>query len=267
MRKIFLVFGIIVFCFFLTGAYTVFAQEETVSNTQQSETVSNVEQGETGSDTNWKQELDSGKQQIQEQKQGNLQNAQAARVEEDQLRQQIKAAMNAGDMKVAGRLREQLKSIHQENLQEKAQDMQNMQAAKQELQSNVQEARQADNLPSGPQGETGTNVGNPPGSKGGPGVGVDRRPGFDKDNNPPGAKGGPGTNWENKPGPMGGPGAGPDRRPGMNSSGSQGGPGIGADRRPGMGNPSGAKGGPGATPNRAGSQGGTGGQRGGGKSR
>ena len=257
MRKMFLVFGIIVFCFFLTGAYAVFAQEETVSN---------VEQGETGSDTNWKQELDSGKQQIQEQKQGNLQNAQAARVEEDQLRQQIKAAMNAGDMKVAGRLREQLKSIHQENLQEKAQDMQNMQAAKQELQSNVQEARQADNLSSGPQGETRTNAGNPPGPKGGPGAGADRRPGFDKDNNPPGAKGGPGTNWENKPGPQGGPGVGADRRPGMNSSGSQGGPGIGADRRPGMGNPSGAKGGP-ATPNRAGSQGGTGGQRGGGKSR
>jgi len=165
MRKICLLFSIIVLCFFSISIYTVFAQDETTV------------------DTDWKQELSSDKQQIKTQKEEISQNAQEAKAEETQLRQQIKAAMDSGDMQTAQQLKEQLRLVHQKNIQEKKQDMQEMQEAKQDLKNDVMEARQQGDLP----------------------------PKFDRDNNPPGPKGGAGTNWENVPGPKGGPGAGPDR--------------------------------------------------------
>ncbi|MCX5699861.1 MAG: hypothetical protein NTX01_09255 [Candidatus Omnitrophica bacterium] len=167
MRKMFLVFSIIVFCFFLTGVYLVFAQEEAVSNIAQGETAGNVEQEETTS-----------KQQMQAQKQELSQNAQAARAEEDQLKQQIKAAMDSGDTQTAQQLRGQLRSVHQENLRGKMQDKQEMQAAKK------------DNNPPGPKGGAGTNWENKPGLQGGPGASPNRKP---KIGNPPGPKGGPGV--------------------------------------------------------------------------
>lgn len=165
MGRTLLLFSIIVLCFFSVGIYTVSAQDEATA------------------DTDWKQELSSDKQEIKAQKQEISQNAKEARGEEAQLRQQIKAAMDSGDMQTAQQLKEQLRSLHQENLQEKKQDIQEMQEAKQDLKNDLMEARQQRDLP----------------------------PKIDRDNNPPGPKGGAGTNWENVPGPKGGPGAGPDR--------------------------------------------------------
>ena len=168
MQKKFLLFSVIIFVLTLIGTYSVLAQEG----------------GESTSRADWKQEIYSDKQQIQEQKQEISADAQAARTEEEQLRQQIKMAMDAGNLQLAQDLKHQFRSVHQANLQEKTQDQQNMQAAKQELKSDIQDARQEGYLP----------------------------PKRDKDNNPPGAKGGPGTNWENPPGPKGGPGASPNRK-------------------------------------------------------
>jgi Mg-chelatase subunit ChlI len=170
MKKLFLVLSAIVFCLFLTGTYRALAQD--------------VEQEAVTSEANRKQVLDSGKQQIQAQRQEISQNAQAARAEEDQLKQQIKAALDSGDTQTAQQLREKLKFVHQENLQGKMQDEQEMQAAKQDFKDSVTEAHQEGYL----------------------------HPKIDKDNNPPGPKGGPGTNWENPPGPKGGAGASPNRK-------------------------------------------------------
>ena len=185
MRKVLLVLGSIVFCFCLSIVGQVRAQEAASSDSGQ-EVSSDVQQKEA-SGTDWKQELGAEKQQIQEQNQEMSQNAQAARAEKGQLREQIKAAMDSGDTQTAGKLKEQLRAVHKANMQQKMQDTQAMQGIKQDLKSDVKEARQEGDLP----------------------------PRKDLDNNPPGPKGGPGTNWENKPGPQGGPGAGPDRKPGF----------------------------------------------------
>ncbi len=173
MQKMFLVFSFSVLCFFLSGLGKIQAEDEAAS------------------DANWKQELRSDKQQIQEQRQGMLQDAQAAREEEAQLRQQIKAAFDAGDIQTVQKLKDQLRSMHQENLQEKMQDKQEMQEAKQDFRSDIKEAHQEGYL----------------------------KPKKDWDNNPPGPRGGEGTNWENKPGPRGGPGTSPDRRPSSGAGG------------------------------------------------
>lgn len=142
MEKMFLVFSVIIFCFFLMGTCLVFAQEGVVYNVPQSETASNLEEEETTSDANWKQELTFDKQQIQAQMQEVAQNVQAAKVEEAQLKQQIKAATDSGDMETVQQLREELRSVHQENLQEMMQDKQKIQAAKQEFKNNVKKASQ-----------------------------------------------------------------------------------------------------------------------------
>jgi len=208
MRKMILIFSSMLICLFLTGVYAVFAQEGI------------------------RQEIGYDKQQIKAQKQEISQNAQAAKQEEVKLREQIKAAMDSGDTETAQKLREQLRVVHQENLQEKTQDKQEMQAAKKELKSDIGEAQQADYFfpdapiakPSaGPDLENkslpiakpsaGPDLGNVPVFQGGPGIGPKIKPALDKDNNPPGPKGGAGTNWENKPGPQGGPGASPDKKP------------------------------------------------------
>ncbi len=122
------------------------------------------------------------RQEIREQKV----NAQSAKAEENQLREQIRAAVRAGDLETAEKLRTQLRLMHRENVQEKVQD-------KKEIQSRV---RQLNNS---------TQDESPSGSK-------KPRLRFDNDDNPPGPKGGAGTNWENPPGPRGGSGASPNRK-------------------------------------------------------
>ena len=116
-----------------------------------------------------------GRQQLQEQRKEIKDNMEAARAEEKQLRLRIADALQANDTQAAAQLKEELRAMHQKNVQGMQQDRQAMQAARQEFKNDVQETRQAG------------------------------------DNNPPGPMGGPGTNWENRPGPQGGPGASPNR--------------------------------------------------------
>lgn len=171
MRKIFVAVSCITFCFSLiAGAGKLCAQEN-------------------ASNTDLKQEVNSDKQDIKAAHQAMKQNAQAARTEEKQLQQQIKDAVASGDMATANQLKAQLKSTHQENVQEKKQDIQNLKAQKKELRQDTKGARRAGYPPPPP-----------------------RPLRVDRDNNPPGPRGGPGTNWENPAGPAGGPGASPDRR-------------------------------------------------------
>ncbi|MDD5561265.1 MAG: hypothetical protein PHT50_03935 [Candidatus Omnitrophica bacterium] len=260
MRKTFLVFIAIVFCFLLTGAYTVSAQEKGGVGIQEDESDFNIEEDEMDQDPGL------AGQQLQAQKQAISQHAQAAKAEEAQLKQQIKAALDSGDMKTAQQIREKLRLTHQENLQEKMRDMKNIQESKQDLRNKAKETQEGsdlffnkdrDNNPPGPKGGPGTNWENPPGPKGGPGAGLDGKPRFDRDNNPPGPKGGPGTNWENPPGPKGGPGAGPAGKM-VNPPGPKGGPGAGPAGK--MVNPPGPKGGPGVGSGK--SQGGAKGKKG-----
>jgi len=133
----------------------------------------------------YKQERIEDRQAINSQKAAIKENASAARQEERQLKEQIRAAQTSGDTATAKSLREQLKSTHQQNLQERKQNRQAIGEAKKEMRQDRREAIKERILP----------------------------PRRDRDNNPPGPKGGPGTNWENRPGPQGGPGASPNRGP------------------------------------------------------
>ncbi len=214
MKKALLAVSGIVFCFFLCGISSVYAQQE----------------------------------------EGSSANAQAARAEEQNLKQQIKTATEAGDTATAKRLIEQHRAMHQENLQQKQQDMQSMRESRKELKSDIKQARQEgympppkplvdkDNNPPGPAGGKGTNWENPPRPEGASGASPDRKPRIDRDNNPPGPVGGRGTNWENRPGPQGGPGASPNIRHQGNPPGPAGGPGVSRE------NHSRHQGGPGAGP-------------------
>jgi DNA-binding ferritin-like protein len=77
-------------------------------------------QDEASSDTGAQaQELSSGRQEIMESRQQIKENAAQARGEEKQLREQINQAMQSGDMETANQLKDQLRSVHQENMQQK----------------------------------------------------------------------------------------------------------------------------------------------------
>ncbi len=181
MKKALEVFGSVIFCFFLSAASNVIAQ------------------GDSSSGTPLKQELGLDRQQIKEQHKEMKEDAQAAKGQESQLKQQIRDAVAAGDKQKSHQLRGQLHAVHQENVQERQQNKQAMHSARSELKSDMKEAHQGKGLP----------------------------PRLDKDNNPPGPKGGQGTNWENVPGPQGGSGASPDRKHVVNkSSRPSGGPGT-----------------------------------------
>ena len=265
MIKVIAVFISLFLCFFLFKVSSVVAEEGVVAQT---EVAANVEDQQESSNAGFKQQIFDDRQQLQEQRKEIKGNMEAARGEEQQLRQRIIDALQTNDLQTATQLKEELRVMHQENVQRMQQDKQAMQAAKQGLKNDVQQAQQTGgNNPPGPMGGPGTNWENPPGPMGGPGASSDARPRFDRDNNPPGPKGGAGTNWENPPGPMGGPGVSPDKRPKLdrdnnppgpkggagtnweNKPGPQGGPGA-SPNRPGIVNPPGPKGGPKAGGNR-----------------
>lgn len=133
---------------------------------------------------NWKQVLMSDKAEVKEQKREIKENAQAAKAQELELKKQIKDALDAGDAGTAEKLRNQLRAMHRENVQERVEDKRELQSQLWELKKDTHEAKK----------EWHKHVAG------------------DRDNNPPGPKGGPGTNWENPPGPKGGAGSSPDRR-------------------------------------------------------
>ncbi|MCX5669061.1 MAG: hypothetical protein NTX89_02945 [Candidatus Omnitrophica bacterium] len=229
MRKVIVAFGSLFLCFSLFKVGTVVAEEGAVA---QAEVAANIEDQQESSDAGSKQQFIDDRQQLQEQRKEIKGNMEAARGEENQLRQRILDALQANDLQTATQLKEELRAMHQENVQGMQQDKQAMQAAKQELKNDLQQAQQAGgNNPPGPMGGPGTNWENPPGPMGGPGTSPNVKPRLDRDNNPPGPKGGAGTNWENKPGPQGGPGASPNRPGIVNPPGPRGGPKAGGNRK------------------------------------
>ena len=150
MKKGVFIFSGVVFCILLCNTCKIYAQE-----------------GE--SNANWKQELASGRQEIKGERQELKQDAQAALAEEDQLRQQIRNAVEAGDMKTADQLKAQLRKTHHENVQERQQDQKDIQSARHELIQETQEMKKA-------HFEKMDRDNNPPGAKGGPGASPDRKP-------------------------------------------------------------------------------------------
>jgi len=95
MRKTVVVFAGVIFCFLLSGACQIYAQEGNYSN------------------VNWKKEIRSDKQQIKEQRKEIKQDSQEARAEEEVIKKRIREAMAAGNTEKAAQLKEQLKSFHQ----------------------------------------------------------------------------------------------------------------------------------------------------------
>lgn len=155
----------------------------------------------SGSTTDWKQELSSDQAAIKAQKEQMKGNAQAGKEEERALHEKIRQAIQSGDHQTAQTLMGQLKTMHQENVQQRQQDRQALKSARQELNSDRKKAwtERTDKNKDGTVDQTEKQQ-----TRG-------WWRGRDKDNNPPGKAGGPGTNWENPPGPKGGPGASPNR--------------------------------------------------------
>ena len=145
---------------------------------------------------------------LKDQKDAMKENAQQARGEEQQLKMQINQALQIGDAASAEQLKQQLKAVHDENVQQKQQDVQAFQASKQEFKQEVNTMPQQGNMPPVPNQQQGQQLMmNPPGPMGGPGRGPAMQ------GNPQGPKGGPGAGPKmNPPGPKGGPGAGPRKR-------------------------------------------------------
>ncbi|MFA5362419.1 MAG: hypothetical protein WC335_04130 [Candidatus Omnitrophota bacterium] len=93
--------------------------------------------------TDWKEEFASDKQAIKEQKETIQQNAGAAKDEEQVLKDQIQAAVQNKDFETAKQLKSQMKSTHQENLQQRDADKTALQDARQEMKDDRKAARQA----------------------------------------------------------------------------------------------------------------------------
>lgn len=95
------------------------------------------------SSTDWKGELASDKAAIKSEKEEIKEHAAAARGEERALRQEIKGAVTSGDKAKAKELREQLKTVHQENVQGMRQDKKDLGAVKKELRKDRKAAHRA----------------------------------------------------------------------------------------------------------------------------
>jgi len=128
-----------------------------------------------------KSELASDKQQIKTAKKDI---ASEARGEEKRLRDQMVQATSSGDKAKAAQIRERLRVMHEENVQQMRQGKKDLKEAGSELRKDAKDARKYKRM--------------------------HRKP--DKDDNPPGPRGGRGTNWEDPPEPKGGPGASSNRR-------------------------------------------------------
>jgi len=165
MEKKFLVLSVVIFSLLIFGIGSVWAVDAQTAD-------------------EWKQVIQSDQAEIKEERIQIKEDALAGKTEEMELRRQIQVASDAGDQITAEKLKEQLKAMHKENVQERIEDKKELQSDIRELKTDVKDAHQEGYL----------------------------RRKFDKDNNPPGPIGGAGTNWENPPGPKGGSGASPNRR-------------------------------------------------------
>jgi hypothetical protein len=126
MKKVLLVLVSIICCFFLSNIYGLRAEDE------------------ASSATDLKQELAPDKPEAQEQYQETDQDLQEGRIEENQLREQIKVAIESGDLQAAEQLKEQLRVIHTGNME----TMMEYKQAQQDKQ---------DSNPTGLKGELGAN--------------------------------------------------------------------------------------------------------------
>lgn len=94
-------------------------------------------------ESGWKAEIAADKKEIMEEKQEMRENATEARSEEKQLRNEMVKAESSGDKTRAAQLREQLKSMHAENVQEMRRDKKELNAAKREFKHDAKDARKA----------------------------------------------------------------------------------------------------------------------------
>jgi hypothetical protein len=97
----------------------------------------------TDSGTNLKEELSGDKEAIKEQRQTIKENAGAARDEEKALRDQLHQAVQAKDFETAKKLREQLKTTHQENAGQRDQDKAALKDSRQDLKQDRKAVRQS----------------------------------------------------------------------------------------------------------------------------
>ena len=136
-NKLFLLVGALNLYFIIGALPTLQAQEEAASQVESS--VRAQEAAESGT---WKQELISDRQALKEEHQSIAENAQAAKQEERQLKDQIHQAIQSGDYETARSLKDQLKETHQENIEQIHGDIQEFQEARQEFKNDLQSARQ-----------------------------------------------------------------------------------------------------------------------------
>jgi phage/plasmid primase-like uncharacterized protein len=89
------------------------------------------------------QEIKGDTQALKEQHQEMISNMETAKGEEQQLREQLKAALKARDAEKAESLRNQLKEMHRENVQEMHQDRRELRQERRELKQDLKDARDA----------------------------------------------------------------------------------------------------------------------------
>ncbi len=136
MKKSFLLLGLIVFCGWWLGVGLAQADDALVSATP-----------------GWKEELASDRKLIKEEVLESKASAKVAKTEEQQLQQQIQEALVAGDKAKANQLKEQLRLMHRENVQERIQDRKEIQETKKAYKADIKEARKEGYLP--PKGRVG----------------------------------------------------------------------------------------------------------------
>lgn len=142
------VHGGVSLCFLIVLTSSVCAQEAS----SESATIVDIDEN-SGSEIDWKQEITLDRDALHEQRQEIGQNAQAARDEEHALKQQMDEALKSGDFEAAKQLRDQLHSMHQENMAQRRQDTQELKGLRDEFKEDVQNARQEGVLPLLKQGE------------------------------------------------------------------------------------------------------------------
>ena len=124
MKKIFWVFAAILFLGGLSGVARVYAEDPAGSVP-----------------LSLKEQLDADKQKVQEQKQEMKTDSEAAKMEEKDLKAQIKTAREAGDKQKVAELEKQLKTTQHENVQEGKEYNKELKGAKKELRKDAKVAR------------------------------------------------------------------------------------------------------------------------------
>lgn len=140
-KKLFWVLGIFGLCLLVSSYSAVFAQEEGAG------TDTSMESG-----TDWKQEIKSDMDAFKAERDAIKESASEAIGQEKDLLRQIGDAKQAGDFETAKNLRDKLHALHQQNMEQRQQDMQGLKESRQELKGDIKEAREAGVLPPPPRG-------------------------------------------------------------------------------------------------------------------